>query len=363
LSQRGFEVDEERMLAGRLAGVLFMTAGVSMLLLLLVPGVEDSHWRWVAALSAVCGVWAIYCLAFARPEEHGPWFWHVPAILAIPLISGLIASTGGVDSPARFVVFFLLFYTCYFYRPRHARLYVVGCIGIALTPLLYDRSAVSGGYLGELIVLCAAYATLGWLIIAGKGIMVGLREQARSLSLRDPLTDLPNRRAMLEWLGRHMERGGRVGLVLADLDGFKDVNTLHGYPVGDAVLCETARTLEKCVRSGDMVARLGGDEFAVLTLRADKAGLEALCGRLLDAVREMPRGEAHNVALTVSLGWALYPDDARTIDELVATADLCVRSVKLKGKNRIVSAGELEPQVPAGEVVRPPAPLGERDRA
>jgi diguanylate cyclase (GGDEF)-like protein len=342
LSTRGFEVDEERMLAGRLAGVLFLTAGVSMLLLLLVPGVEDSHWRWVAALSAACVVWAIYCLALARPDEHGAWFWHVPAILAIPLISGLIASTGGIDSPARFVAFFLLFYTCYFYRPRHARWYVVGCIGIALTPLLYDRSAVSGGYLGELIVLCAAYATLGWLIIAGKGIMVDLREQARSLSLRDPLTDLPNRRAMLEWLGRHTDRGGPVGLVLADLDGFKDVNTLHGYPTGDAVLCQTARTLESCVRSGDMVARLGGDEFAVLTLRADKEGLEALCGRLLEAVRKMPRGEAENVGLTVSLGWALYPDDARTIDDLVAAADFCVRTAKLTGKDRVLSAEERE---------------------
>jgi diguanylate cyclase (GGDEF)-like protein len=333
-------VDEERKLAGRLAGVLFLTAGVSMLLLLLVPGVEDSHWRWVAGLSAACVVWAIYCLAFARPEEHGAWFWHAPAILAIPLISGLIASTGGADSPARFVAFFLLFYTCYFYPPRSARLYVVGCIGVALTPLLYDGSAVSGGYLGELIVLCAAYATLGWLIIAGKGIMVDLREQARSLSLRDPLTDLPNRRAMLEWLGHHMARDSRVGLVLADLDGFKDVNTLYGYPVGDAVLCQTARTLESCVRSGDMVARLGGDEFAVLTLRADKDGLEALCERLLAAVRKMPRGEAERVSLTVSLGWALYPNDAKTIDDLVAAADLCVRSVKLAGKDRVLSAVE-----------------------
>ena len=330
------------MLAGRLAGVLFLTAGLTIVLLLLVPGVEDSHWRWVAALSTTCGAWAVYCLAFARPEEHGAWFWHAPAILSIPLISGLIASTGGAESPARFMAFFLLFYTCYFYPPRHARVYVVGCIGIALSPLLYDRSAIGEGYLGELMVLCAAYVTLGWTIIAGKDIMVRLREQARSLSLRDPLTDLPNRRAMLEWLGHHMERQARVGLVLADLDGFKDVNTLYGYPAGDSVLCQTARTLESCVRSGDMVARLGGDEFAVLTLRADRQGLESLCDRLLEAVRTMPLGGAENASLTVSLGWALYPDDARTIDDLVGAADFCVRSVKLTGKDRVLSADERE---------------------
>jgi diguanylate cyclase (GGDEF)-like protein len=343
LVTRGFEVDEERMLAGRLAGVLFLTAGATMLLLLLVPGVEDGHWPWVVGLAGACLAWATYCLVFARPDEHGAWFWHTPAVLAIALIAGLVASTGGADSPARFVCFFLLFYTCYFYTPRYAWLYVAGCIGIAFTPLLYDDSAVGGGYIGELIVVCAAYATLGWTIIGGKQIMVGLREQARSLSLRDPLTDLPNRRAMLEWLERHMERGSQIGLVLADLDGFKDVNTLHGYPVGDAVLCQAARTLESCVRAGDMVARLGGDEFAVLTPRCDKVGLEALCDRLLGAVRVMPRGEAENVPLTVSLGWALYPDDARTIDDLIAAADLCVRSVKVTGKNRVLAAEELVP--------------------
>jgi diguanylate cyclase (GGDEF)-like protein len=342
METRGFGVDEERMLAGRLAGVLFLTASLTIVLLLLVPGVEDDHWRWVAALSGACIAWAIYCLAFARPDEHADWFWHAPAILSMPLISGSIASTGGADSPARFMIFFLLFYTCYFYPRRYAWLYVGGCVGIALTPLLYDRSAIGEGYLGELMVLCAAYATLGWTIIAGKGIMVELREQARSLSLRDPLTDLPNRRAMLEWLGHHMRREARVGLVLADLDGFKDVNTLYGYPAGDSVLCQTARTLESCVRSGDMVARLGGDEFAVLTVRADKLGLESFCDRLLEAVRTMPCGEAENASLTVSIGWALYPDDARTIDDLVGAADFCVRSVKLTGKDRVLSADEHE---------------------
>jgi hypothetical protein len=200
-----FGVDEERVLAGKLAGVLFLTAGISIVLLLLVPGVEDSHWPWVVGLGLACVAWALYCLTVARPEEYGPWFWHVPAALSIPMIAGLVASTGGSQSPARFMAFFLLFYACYFYPRRYAALYVIGCAAIALSPLLYDRRAVDDGYLGELIVLLAAYLTLGWLIISGKEIMVGLREQARSLSLRDPLTDLPNRRALIEWLERHME--------------------------------------------------------------------------------------------------------------------------------------------------------------
>jgi diguanylate cyclase (GGDEF)-like protein len=336
-------VDEERMLAGRLAGVLFLTAGLTSCLLLLVPGVETSHWPWVLVLAGACAVWATYCLTLARPEQHGAWFWHVPAALSIPLIAALVASTGGSDSPARFMGFFLLFFACYFYPRRWAVLYVLGCVLIALSPLPYDSDAVDQGYLGELMVVCAAYVTLGWLIIAGKLVMVDLREQARSLSLRDPLTDLPNRRALIEWLGNHMRGDTRVGMIMADLDGFKDVNTLHGYPAGDSVLCQTARTLEGCVRPEDFVARLGGDEFAILTLQAGTAAMASLSARVLEAVRAMPRAGTEDVELTVSVGWALYPDDAQTLDQLVAAADLCVRGAKLTGKDRAIAAVDWAP--------------------
>jgi diguanylate cyclase (GGDEF)-like protein len=343
LHKRTLDVDEERMLAGKLAGVLFLTAGVSIVLQLFLPGIEDRHWPWVVALAAVCVAWALFCLTLARPEEHGAWFWHVPATLSTGLIGGLMAATGGGESPARFYLFFLLFYACYFFPRGQARFYALGCVAVALTPLAYDRSAVSGGYLGEVIVLCTAYLTLGWLIIEGKAILVDLRERARLLSLRDPLTDLPNRRALLDWLERHTQRTTRIGMILADLDGFKDVNTVHGFPVGDAILCQAARTLQSCVRSGDFVARLGGDEFAVLTLRAEPEPMQALSERLLSAVRHMDRLEADDVELTVSVGWAMYPDDAKTIDELVAAADLCVRGAKLTGKDRAVSAVDWAP--------------------
>ncbi len=132
-------------------------------------------------------------------------------------------------------------------------------------------------------------------------------------------------------------------MVLADLDGFKDVNTVHGYPAGDAVLCETARTLQSCVRTGDFVARLGGDEFAVLTVRADTPAMETLSMRVLDAVRAMPRRGTEDVELTASVGWAIYPDDAQTLDELVAAADFCVRGAKMTGKNRALAAVDWAP--------------------
>lgn len=122
----------------------------------------------------------------------------------------------------------------------------------------------------------------GLLIIEGKELLVGLREQAEALALLDPLTELPNRRAMLDWLSAETARDSTSGLLLVDLDGFKDVNTAHGYPAGDAVLRETAARLRRCVRTDDVVARLGGDEVAVLVPRATPHAMRLLSERVLE---------------------------------------------------------------------------------
>lgn len=334
-------VDEELGWATKLAGILFVIGGLTAVMMLFVPGVEDDHWLWNVALAPPCLGWGLYCLFFARPEGHGLWYWHLPGAAALVVVTTAVAASGGAGSPARFYLFFVMVYACYFFRERQARPYVLACVAVALTPLIYDRSAVEGGYIGELLVLCPAYVLLGGLIITGKSQLVSLREQARTLSLCDPLTDLPNRRAMLEWLSEHTAGSREVGLMLVDLDGFKDVNTVHGFPAGDAVLREAARTLERCVRTDDMVARLGGDEFAVLAPAADAAGMRNLSEGVLDAMRGLQRRlDLLEVEITASVGWALYPSDADSVDDLIAAADFCLRGAKLTGKDRSLSAVE-----------------------
>jgi diguanylate cyclase (GGDEF)-like protein len=249
-----------------------------------------------------------------------------------------MAATSGAESPARFYVFFLLVYVTHYFPRWEALPYLPACVAVALSPLLYDAAAASGGYLGELLVICPAYVIVGGSIMDGKGLLVDLRERAHRLAHIDPLTELPNRRAMLDWLEAHMEAGERLGLMLVDLDGFKDVNTVHGYPAGDAVLREAARRLRSCARGDDMVARLGGDEFAVLAPDADPREMETLAERVLDAVRAMDEPRPYGVRLTASVGWALHPADADTVDELIAAADTCMRGAKLTGKDRAMSA-------------------------
>ncbi len=344
MAHRTHNVEEERDLAGRLAGVLFLTAGVSALLLLLVPGVEYSHLTWVVALAAGCIAWGAFCVTLARPEEHGPWFWHVPAIGSIVFVGGVMASTGGADSPARFYLFFLLVYAAYFYQRHDAVPYVLSCVPVALAPLLYDGGAVEEGYIGELIVVCPAYVALGLLIIKGKELLVSLREHAEALALLDPLTELPNRRAMVEWLGTELQRESPTGLILVDLDGFKDVNTAHGYPAGDAVLCETAARLRHSVRTDDVVARLGGDEFAILAPDASPLAIRTLAERTVCSLRDL---ECEDISLTASVGWVIYPNDAGSVDELIAAADFCLRGAKLTGKDRALSTRDWAPDIAA----------------
>jgi diguanylate cyclase (GGDEF)-like protein len=337
-------VEEERNLAARLAGVLFLTAGLTALVLLLVPGVESAHRNWVVGLAAVCVAWGLFCVMLAKPQEHGPWFWHVPAIGSLFIVTGVIASTGGADSPARFYLFLLLVYATYFYRRHDALPYVLGCVAVALVPLLYDTGAVDEGYIGELIVVTPTYVVLGLLVIKGKELLVELREHAEALALLDPLTDLPNRRAMLEWLSAETERDSPTGLILVDLDGFKDVNTAHGFPAGDAVLREAAARLRHSVRANDVVARLGGDEFAVLAPEATPQAMRMLADRTLRSLRDLRH---EDISLTASVGWVIYPNDAASVDELIAAADVCLRGAKITGKDRALSALDWAPDVAA----------------
>ena len=333
-------VDEERELAGRLAGAMFLAAGVTALGMLLLPGVEHGHRDWVIALATGCVAWGLFCVLLANPDRHGAWFWHVPAVGSLLVIAGVTAATGGADSPARLYLFFVVVYAAYFYRRQAALPYVLGCVPVALSPLLYDRNAASEGYVGEVIVVSLAYVILGLFVIKGKELLVELRERAERLALLDPLTDLPNRRAMIDWLTAETRRRSPTGLLLVDLDGFKDVNTAHGYPAGDAVLRETAARLIRSVRPADVVARLGGDEFAVLAPEATAETMRSLADSVLASLRDLSHD---GLRVTASVGWVLHPDDAETVDDLIAAADFCLRGAKLTGKDRALSAEDWAP--------------------
>lgn len=172
-----------------------------------------------------------------------------------------------------------------------------------------------------------------------------LTEQQKSADLIwrqanfDRLTGLPNRSLFFDRLSQECSaarRNGRsVALLYADLDDFKPVNDQFGHAAGDAALQTVARRWASCVRGTDTVARLGGDEFAIIAGHMEGAGeAAAIAGKLIDALRpEVVLPSQQTCRLGVSIGIALYPDNAVEMDSLLSAADRAMFSSKARGKN------------------------------
>ncbi|OYD23881.1 diguanylate cyclase domain-containing protein [Oceanimonas baumannii] len=165
------------------------------------------------------------------------------------------------------------------------------------------------------------------------------QEKLERIAHYDVLTGLPNRLLLADRLQQAMancrRRGGAVGLVFLDLDGFKAVNDVHGHDAGDELLRQLAQRMQGCLRENDTLARQGGDEFvAVLAgMNSPDDGTEVL-QRLLVAAGEPVQLDGGVVQVSASLGMAVYPRDGVDADQLMRRADLAMYAAKQEGKNR-----------------------------
>ncbi len=152
----------------------------------------------------------------------------------------------------------------------------------------------------------------------------------------DRLTGLPNRhlfrdRLMVEVAQAHRE-GGSLGVLLLNLDRFKNVNDILGHAAGDGILVAVGERLRGLVKEGDTVSSMGGDEFAVLVPRLVVPGeMGRLAREILASLREPFEVEGQRFYLTASIGISVYPLDGEDQVELVRTADLALRRAKEQG--------------------------------
>jgi diguanylate cyclase (GGDEF)-like protein/PAS domain S-box-containing protein len=163
-------------------------------------------------------------------------------------------------------------------------------------------------------------------------------DRARQEALTDQLTGLPNRRMFDPALGGRLENlaryGWAFGLLIVDIDHFKEINDEHGHAVGDAALAGVAATLKGAIRSGDLLARWGGEEFAVLVEASDEGGLRDAGERMrLLVERSEVRTEGLALPITVSVGGALAVF-ADTPEAVFARADGALYTAKEAGRNR-----------------------------
>ena len=156
----------------------------------------------------------------------------------------------------------------------------------------------------------------------------------------DPLTGLANRAAFDEALDLAMSRAHRHGrtlaLLFADLDGFKQVNDTGGHATGDAVLAEVARRISGLLRDGDLAARVGGDEIAILLEDFGSAHtVEDIALRVVDAVCAPYEIDGSDHRIGMSVGVAVYPDDAESAADLIGVADEAMYRAKERGGSRV----------------------------
>ncbi len=164
-------------------------------------------------------------------------------------------------------------------------------------------------------------------------------EVIRAQAFRDPLTGLSNRILFYDRLNMAVKRARRsqrmVGVIVLDLDHFKDINDRFGHQAGDSLLQEVAERLSAIVRDTDTVARPGGDEFCIiLPSLASRHDVIQIADKIVESFRRPIALGADSVTVTTSVGAALYPGNGDDLDTLIQKADKAMYLAKNLGRNR-----------------------------
>ncbi|MDQ6694103.1 MAG: sensor domain-containing diguanylate cyclase [Chloroflexota bacterium] len=185
---------------------------------------------------------------------------------------------------------------------------------------------------------------------------IQMLEALREMAIRDELTGLYNRREMMNILSDGVRQAAMhnasLSLAFADVDHFKEINDTHGHQVGDRVLREVSRVIQKELRPTDRLARYGGEEFSIILpgttsvegariAEAARLAVAAhqfhLHGHMSQSLRSM--GNLLPIHVTISIGVAAFPSDAISEQLLISTADKALYKAKHQGRNRVIAYG------------------------
>ena len=212
---------------------------------------------------------------------------------------------------------------------------------VGVVQFLHDKesSSESRKDFENLVKRASRYIKEATPVIEAKRFASALHES----TLRDPMTDLYNRRFLESYtdtlVASTVRRGTRVGILMCDMDFFKEVNDTYGHETGDIVLIKTAEVLKSCVRASDMVIRYGGEEFIVLLIDVkSKQDILDLAERIRKTMEKtvinVPDG---TLKKTMSIGASEFPADSNGFWEAIKFADVALYRAKEDGRNRVVS--------------------------
>ncbi|OAS19716.1 GGDEF domain-containing protein [Paenibacillus oryzisoli] len=179
------------------------------------------------------------------------------------------------------------------------------------------------------------FPVIGIFFLLASWVLGTQYDRLKFLSEKDNLTTLYNRRFILEAFPKLItsveRRQGQLILYFIDVDDFKLINDSRGHKMGDQVLQRIANVLLLNLHKKDLAARWAGDEFLILSTSTDASKKEILISHIQNELKQASRD--FNLNISVSIGTAVYPDEARTLDDLLYVADLDMYSLKSDRRN------------------------------
>jgi diguanylate cyclase (GGDEF)-like protein len=296
---------------------------------------------WSIAAGAYVVVFGLIAFMADKRREIGFDFLYAISFLGVLLIAVSQNGAGGRGAPYHELFMFQVIGTALMHPPRRVAMFL-GFVALAMfAPLAYAPATAEPGEIVTELLLWTGLALLMMMLMATiRSQRLALQkegDEARQLARVDALTGLCNRRAFDESLDAELARSRRAGtplsLIVADLNGFKEINDRHGHVVGDECLRQAGSALREAVRRPDHCFRWGGDEFAVLLTGADATVARALSIRLQKAVAGTCR-RPDGAPLTLTCGHAeLDPDMSAA--EAVERADATLLNLKARERGEL----------------------------
>jgi len=269
----------------------------------------------------------------------------VEGSVAITFATLLLVLTGGSASPFFFAYALIVAGAALVLAPRLALLvttiaiggYVVGVVADPAWLPLTEAQLVAVGVNVAALILLTYVAT----VVAKE--QRRSRDAAIQLSTVDSLTGLYNRAYLSAAVDREIQRSARSGrgfcVVMMDLDELKPINDRYGHFHGDRVLRGVSEIIRHGVRRIDTAARYGGDEFVVLLPETDPSGALVLAEKIRQGAADLAiETPTERIRTSLSIGVVAYPEDGRTADDLMISADRAMYLSKRRGKNRVIGA-------------------------
>lgn len=280
------------------------------------------------AAEGILGVGPDGCITFANPAAQN-LLGAVDQLVGTPVLAYLDGPATAPDAWAG-------------HRLRQVCLAQTKVVEVDTTLYRLDGISFPAGY--SFAPLPALHGLSGAVILfQNKFVQKQLFQKLEHIAMHDELTGLANRRMLSEYLShavaRALRSGHPVALLHMDLDGFKAVNDQYGYHMGDILLQAFADRLTTLSRAGDLLARVGDDEFVLLL--ADGSSLqeaECVAQKIISSCADAYPLEGVDVVVGVSMGLAVCPAHADTVDGLLKAADQAMYVAKAAGRNQCVAA-------------------------